>query len=454
MFNEKKTFSSPEKKIKPQKNRQNSSSLGRLVLSGLLIMSPGAAYSNNGFRQDEKKIEISATTEKSKISNPKPEDYDIEKMGTLDLKYINEKKACDNEAAIKIISTAILFDHSYNHGKIVACVAKLDEYVGGRPEFSDMSLEDMKLASPEFSDLYEEYQVEKEKLDDLYKTIMSASTREAKERLNTENVPESIKECVDNAHEILKLVESERANIIKSINSENYLKMLQIEFNCSLDEAKAHQKTRLKNVENVNYLFMSSKTLSDRHAASGLFYPNTNIIIIPYDIDFMDNDSDKISVAFFKEIVAHEFWHAATNATSGMSLSSKALLEITRDQLKTNDSSYNIEYYGDPTERYVRFKSLESELLEMKIWSKDKIFSRDCSDKMLEAYINKEFKHRDSYEFIEVIVLSKNNAGYYNQFDYEQLYLVFSQIFNSIASLETNKTYYPEQWWGSKEEKA
>lgn len=456
MFNEKNGFSSPEKKFKSKKKRRHSLSLDSLLFSGLLMMNPNTIHGANDYKQDEKKIEIGNEIDTLAVTNPKPADYDIDKIGKINLTNIIEKKSCDPVFARKLIAASIITEYSPLVQKLNSAIKNLIEYERAHPDLKNKSILSNRLENKEFNAIYSQFEFEKKNVQSLYQEIIKESEEANKMRLERESIPDTMKKYIEAGPELLETVESVRNEILDNIKSTDYLKLLQIEFNCTLELAKEHQKTRFNNIKNINYFFKYSQKLEAEVGYVAYFVSNTNEIVIPFDVNLNDEDKEGINLAQFKEIVAHEMWHAATNAELGISLEAKNLLGVISEQVQDYDTA-QVEYYGNSSEQYARFKSLEKELADLQIWTKGEIFTREISDKMLNAYNNKEFVNSSTYDFIETIFKKENSTGYNNLLDYEQLFQVFSKIFNSIAvnSQKDGKVHYHSDWdYSNTEQKA
>lgn len=429
-----------------------------LVMGGLIATAPISFANNEGPISPRANTETAVDGIGNQV-NPRPEDYSLRRIGKVNLFYLDKLKSCDPQMAKNVVAAGIIHNMTSDKSAYLATLSKINEYYQSHPEYYDLNM-NIQRKNPEYNSLYEQYEIESDKLTQIYNSILQDDATGISNRLEMLNVSEEEQKYIENAPKLLSEVESIRQDIIAHIHSDAYLKILQTEFNCSPEQARNHQKTRLDNAQMINYVFSSTKYLkSEGMPAYGFFCTNTNIITLPRNVSFdsveeYDVEGTDIHYSFFQEVVRHEFWHAVTNATDGLSVGAKELLTITRKQLQPSDSAYNIEYYGSASERYVQLKMLETELQEFGIWSKGAVFSRECSDKMLEAYINEEFAYYNSYEFIHTILRANNSSGFSNLLDYEHLYEIFAPIFNSIADSQTPETYYPPEWWGVTEQKA
>lgn len=248
------------------------------------------------------------------------------------------------------------------------------------------------------------------------------------------------------ASHLFNLVEEARSEVRKIINSETYLLRLKDEFGCTTEEARKHQLVRSNNIENINYNFFRYDKNSKR---AGGFIVNSNIIILPYNLKYdRDTDNNRLTLEDFSRIARHEFWHAATNGDFGLSKIAKELLS--QESFEYMNIGYLSDimqnsYQQDPSERYVRFKALESELEKFGIKRIGDMFTREHFDEMIKNYPKFNENAQDFIKWTNGYDKTKNN------YDADASYEIFKKIFNNIAFLNQrqdiqNKDYKHPDW--------
>jgi hypothetical protein len=373
-------------------------------------------------------------SEKTKIQNPTPESYDIRENKNLYLSLENNKSK-DPESLIK------------------------DGILNSEKEFLDFFI---KYASERQLNLKEEIKSLKEKLlqgsndsianliDDKeisLKKWISAKEEKEKDKIKLlSNLEDSKYEMTDkdfkileNSNEIVKTFNLAKDTLVDIMSSPDYLKKLKKEFNCSLEEAKKHQETRINNIKMTDCKFMSSKFLNSVTESSAFYLKKDHLVAVPYD-----KSSDELF-----DLAIHELLHASTLGNSGISTKAKDLLtgSFAGDKfLEENES----EYFKDATERYARLKILEIELERLGIKKIGESLTKDQYDKLLENSIDKifakdqkdkKFLNKNAMEFLDFLNMEDGKSG-----GYEILKKMLDEIAMDDTTEDAKGDYIHNDW--------
>lgn len=263
------------------------------------------------------------------------------------------------------------------------------------------------------------------------------------------------KKYLASAPKIFSEVERAREEAKRLLSGETYLEKLQKEFHCNHETAKRHQQVRISNIDFINYDLLSLDEINEFAKEAGVkvplafFIPQTNIIVLPLDLDDFSAKNSENKLNFF-ELALHEFLHAATNGNEGMSILAKKELDeesfggVDKNSVDEEHAKYANKYYSEPTERYVRFKILEDDLLRLGVKKRGENFNLEKYEKMMELYKTGKLSE-DANDFIEY------TRGYLN-LDNKEAYKNFKKIFDEIAmenfdkNINSDKTYKHPNW--------
>jgi hypothetical protein len=410
-----------------------SSSLGHKIIKGALTASLFMGLENKMHAKDnivnKEKIENDSKI-KLRENNPKPEEYDAGKIIGINKLEENVDFYKNNpEDFIKngiINSQKEYIDFSINYGLDMQSkrrleIKELEELIKKDSSISD-SIQSIINDRKESLSNWVKYQKNKEE-----EKIKYLSNQEENSPLTEEE-----KKVIDNSKYLVNTFESTKDLLINLVNTESYLKKLQTEFNCSLEEAKQHQSTRISNIKITNCNFMSTKMLESVINCQAGYMAKDHIVYVPYDVD----QKKLVNLSL------HELLHAMTLGNSGISNKAKDLLEISFNG-KMAINNEESDYHKNATERYVRLKILDMELDRLGIKKFGESISKDQYDKMLKNSLSKmESKNSDNYKFIN------KNAEEFIDFnimdDNEGGYELYKKLFDEIAS--NNKTYKHSDW--------
>jgi hypothetical protein len=230
---------------------------------------------------------------------------------------------------------------------------------------------------------------------------------------------------------LISSVEKTKTELIKHIQSDEYLEKLAKEMNISKEEAKEPQKIRVENIINLIYEFTSSseikKKANDKNVVAS-YYPSEHSIYLPYDIDLKN---EKLR-DFFSEIESHEILHGVTKAELEMSEKSKELLKKAFKIKNREEDSYHIEYYSRLQELIVRKQILDDWMEKKGIKKYIERFTEEHYKKLLELQKEDEL-------YPEKSILPQGVDELINHIKPEY----FIDVMNELAMIqEKDKTYY------------
>ncbi len=199
-------------------------------------------------------------------------------------------------------------------------------------------------------------------------------------------------------------------NLREHINSQNYLKKLQIELGGDLKKAKEVQHRRIIYLDFVKFSFhdkkdMSNKWAKENTAGDSKWIPQwlqTEIKLYKAGIKNVDAyyNSSKHEIALPKNkddlSARHEIFHASTRGVYDMTESAKKILEDSYISSNTKED----EYFSRPTERLVRKQQLDNEMEVLGIKKYGEKFTKKHYKKLMEYYNNGKLSH-NANEFIE-----------------------------------------------------
>ena len=391
------------------------------------------------------KLEINVNNDDKKIE---PESYDLRKVAQpalVLLHGLNEKKSANENMAKKFmeehLKRAQAFDEYNNLINLINSIkAEILEFqedkVNGRgtipgydSPYNDLITKaTLKLKQAEIA-------LDKNKND-----------REKIYNLKFDNIilGDKYQRYIDLAPKIFSEVERARTEAKLLIGGESYLKKLQAEFQCSLLEARHHQEVRLSNIDFVNYEFLSKAEMDSINREAGasdclaFMVTNSNFIVLPFDLDTIEDQDNKPS---FFELALHEFLHSATNADDGISMLAKKILsELSFEAVEMadkDDERRQNAMFSEPSERYTRFKALESDLAKNGIKEIGGDFTLEHYKKMMELYDNEKLSE-SAWSFI---YFTKKIIS-----DEERSYQVFKKLFDQVAFINNPRDYKHDVW--------
>jgi hypothetical protein len=428
---------------------------------GLGIGSGVIAATNEAGAQEVKPLNMEIIINAPKIINTdiKPEDYDFRNKGNIDLKDLEEKKNLDSTTIHRTMLEALkrtrIHDNYWSAGMSLANaendstnITREIKSIEKRGELIPSELTQRLIEAKK------RIQRSREKFN-----FCKEEEKKAKNlKFNDINITltDRDKEYLKLTPALFKQLERARQEAKRLIDDESNLKKIKNEFHCSLKEARHHQQVRLSNIDLTNYDLLTVQELRDSLSRSNdnfhnaIAYANRdqNKITIPYDLrrEFTEPGYEFSQADFEKEIyltALHEFLHLATGANRGLSphtvdlLSKTSFKKYSPEEIKNNLENNN--YYSDPTERYVRFKSLESELENFGSKKIGENFTLEHYQKVIALY-------RDGKLWSDANELIK----YTQNFDTDEGYKIFKRMFDEIALLDTpennGKTYFHPNW--------
>jgi len=414
------------------------------------------------------KMKITINQPGIKTMDIRPDDYDFRNIAPLDLRDLEGKKSLDsnviNRVMLESLKKSAVYYESWSAGLTLGFAES---------DVSEIAEKIKRIEKPgdkiQF-ELSRELEAAKEKLQRSKERFNLSKEEETKAKnLQFDEITIKLtnqdKEYLKLAPALFRQIEDARQEAKRLVGDKSSLKKLEGEFQCSPKEAARHQQVRLSNINLANYDLLTvqelrnslSKSSDNFHNAIGYADRSRNKIEIPYNLrEELTTPDYEFSQADFEkkiyEIALHEFLHLATGSNRGLSpqtvdlLSKLSFKKYSKEEIKSNSENNN--YHSDPTERYVRFKSLESELAAHGVKKIGEEFTLEHYKKMIALYREGKLLS-DANEFIK----------YTQDFDTNTGYKIFKKLFDKIALLnnpgENNKTYYHSGWdYEDKEKKA
>ena len=217
---------------------------------------------------------------------------------------------------------------------------------------------------------------------------------------NIKNTEKKIKER-ERENDPIANTEKLRKELIKHVESEEYLGKLLIECEGNIKKAKDTQRKRLEYLKTVNANTVPTSDVDkeypvpswlipDGWSPNGFYNPINHEVFVPDDgREYRDyNDS----------VTKHEFLHSSTRAMWN-------ILSKTNKLLRKSYQPYGVDwiydiYLGNSSERLVRKQMLDLEMAKLGIKDYGVKFTKDHYKKMVEAYKDGKFSY-DAEEFIE-----------------------------------------------------
>jgi hypothetical protein len=420
-------------------------SFGKKILkTGLAIglaTSAETPVQAENFKSTDQKKEKTENAIELTATNPSPESYDASEK----IKHIPRKEQYD-QARKENPLNALLDDMQYSENVTLlkeeqAILNNYDEKLADllRMEFE---LNKLEKSSSEYTELLAEYENKKKDLERIDETTDNLQLRRLEIQKDKHNVlsDSQLKHIYERAPQIIKQLEDIRENLISIVNSSQYLKKLQTEFNCDLKEAKEHQTVRLNNLKTVTIFFRNSSELSNPYgggvSSSAYYTSERHEVCLPYD----KPEEELLHFA------THELIHSITNGENGLSAKTKSLLQSNFKKSEKHSSEFNI-YLSKTTERYVRLKMLEIELDRLGIKKVGKKISSQGYKKMMDWYEEQKIKTdnsslRDNFQLLETTDGLDEDSGR------EKLNQLFQELAdNQEDNSSENKSDYRHSGW-------
>ncbi len=285
-----------------------------------------------------------------------------------------------------------------------------------------------------YNELRKSHDEIKKQLDSKQKSIVRLQERRGEIQKDANNIlqDENLKYIYERAPQLIVKLEDIRKNLINIVNTSDYLKKLQKEFNCNREEAKKHQEVRLNNLKSVTFFFRKSSMIDKdsnkgTESTSAYYSPEWHEICLPYN----EEESKVLHFA------THELLHSITVGEEGLSAKAKSLLNSSFQENTDYSSKYN-EYLASSAERYVRLKLLELELDRLGIKKIGKKITKSGYKKMIDWYNEKKDNNnsynQDLFHLLETINVKDEAQSRDN----------LNQLFQEIA--DNQDTYYHPGW--------
>lgn len=441
-----------------QDNVQNNSEFKKERERTNTIYSHGARYdyiiNDNKRSQALKKSKKPDDTGNKDKSELKPDDYDLKKNSIPKLIFLSglEERESLKEPDIKqymeeyLKRAQVFADYEDINGAIKSLELELVNLRKGKKKGgavlegyrdpSDEKIIEVEENLKEFAVKLENNQTERKFIN--------------QEKFANLILKDSYKQYIELAPKIFGEVEDARKEAKRLISGDNYLTKLQAELGCSREKARQHQQTRLANIDFINYDFLSSAEIADIAKKANAGNPvsfrvtNSNFITLPFDLEEKINEDGESWPSLF-ELSFHEFIHCATNSESGMSakaaeiLSKKSFQEM---EFKNEEEAKSVNaYYSESGERYARYKALEFDLAKFGVKKINEEFTFEIYKEMMTLYKDDKLSQA-SKAFIDFTKGSGKD---------EEAYKCFREIFNEVASLESEgdnqeKIYFHSGW--------
>lgn len=248
---------------------------------------------------------------------------------------------------------------------------------------------------------------------------IESEIKKEREKLNN-NDKEIAKKKIS---ELLILVGQAKLEVIKHVQSNEYLGKMIKEMKISKKEAQKHQGELINNVKSILVNFNNSMRISFEEGALGYYKPWSHEIVIPYDTDIEQQKNKDV----FCGVLIHEIIHGLTKAKT-----TRKEARVFKKSFKKADekeSEHRVGYLASPVELIVRKQMLDIEMEKLGIKKYGEKFTEDHYKKILE--LKKENKlSQGSIELIDHIK-SEN----------------FPKIMNELAETkENNDNYYSPEW--------
>ena len=396
--------------------------------------------------EEDSQEEEALPTEET-VRNLSPNEYDLTRIYKINHHHLDrqEKAATDSVLAKKMIA-----DQIYKK-RFVEAKKDLKKKTPGI-NLSNISSDIIKEAMIDrnISDLNDEIEMNKSYLkdiegnkeadEDLVKDIRNTLAELQKrlaEAISGQDAEFKLEDhkLIERAPLIMKIFQEAKGRVLNTIKDSSYVDRLMKEFKINRAKALKHQQVRIKNVDNAEAVFEFSKDIDKESGGYAYFSNGTNKVTIPLDVEIDD---------FFQTAIEHELHHESTNGNSGLSLAAQKILSETTyapdftDKDSVGDQSDN-DYYKKATERYVRLKILQNELIDMGIMKRGEKFTKEIYREIIDTYYNDpNCFGKNSRELISHMKdLFHSEKGYEN----------FRKLFDDLAeSGKQDNTYYHPNW--------
>ena len=386
-----------------------------LAMTGEKAEAQNHLVSDNLNDKENISIETSKNIENKKI---KPEDYDLKKISHLNLIDLEAKKSLNPEIIQRIMQESLQKTNLYDQEiKLCHDIDEVDKslylVINEIKKLKENNQEIPSELSQKESFLNEKYNESLNKL----KEFRDITVVKIFENYNSD--------YLKSAPDLFKNIELAREEIKRLISSDDYINKLQIQFNCSHEEALRHQQVRLSNIDILNYEIKSIREIKSSAGvdAGGYAIKDSNIVVLPYDLKERKNID-------IKKIAFHEFLHLVDNCGSGLSSDVIELLNKNMVNNSTQDEfqKQQYEYHSNPTERYVRLKALESDLEKLNVLKIGEEFTYEKYKEMIRLSHENKLSN-DAEDFIM----------YTKHYGDEEGYKILKELFSKIALSNDSK---------------
>lgn len=232
-----------------------------------------------------------------------------------------------------------------------------------------------------------------------------------------------------NIIKMMTLIENVKLKLVRHVGSEEYLDKLAKEMNISKKAAKAHQKVRLDNIENISYDLKSPSRISIETGDEGYAYydKDEHKISLPYNL----NVEDKNEVNYFNTVLEQEILHSSTESNKGLSSQLKESLKEAFSYKKDEDIESNF-YFSNPAELIARKQILDLEMEELGIKKYREQFNNEHYKKLL--ILKKEGK------------LSEGSSQLIDHIKPEEFSKIINELAQNTDNSSTNKDYHHPEW--------
>ncbi|MFZ4648882.1 MAG: hypothetical protein ACOYMB_04640 [Patescibacteria group bacterium] len=434
--------------------------LSPYILAGTLSLL--AAATINEYDKYSRKFEIEniynneledSSSEEEAEANPEPKDYDLSLICDINERDIERQAlaASDSNLAEEIIKNELIKTRlnliKIEIAKKDSTKAKNEKSLNNlaNQKLTQMCLNQLKFEMSFYEDAVAKYKTDSTNVKTLkYAEEELAKLQKEKDLLISGKQKVRFDfmdfEIIDRAEALLKAVDLAKKQVIKTIKSPGYIQKLMKEFGVGAKKALEHQQVRIKNVNNAKINFRFPEDIkASASGAYAYFKVGTNLISIPIDAEVDD---------FFMEALRHELFHLLNNGGT-MSPGSLKIFNETFSPKKGLDSpeiEFGNDYYGDPTERYVRMKNLTIDLVDMGFMENyGSKFTKEVYHQMMELF-NKDPNafQSDSQDFIR-FTLGQEDPEKYTEKAFESFRRMFDDIAVNQKKPEGN-TYYNPGW--------
>lgn len=232
-----------------------------------------------------------------------------------------------------------------------------------------------------------------------------------------------------NIIKMMTLIENVKLKLVRHVGSEEYLDKLAKEMNISKKAAKAHQKVRLDNIENISYDLKSPSRISIETEGEGYAYydKEKHQISLPYNLN-IENEND---IDYFYKALEQEILHSSTESNKGLSDHLKESFKEAFSYKKDEDVESNF-YFSISAELIARKQILDLEMEELGIKKYGDVFTKEHYEKLL--ILKKEGK------------LSEGSGELIDHIKPGEFPKIMNELAQNTDNSSTNKDYRHLEW--------